>query len=127
YSALFTPDGKFIVSTGADGQIKMWNPVDGAIVRQFVDPAITASPGQPPPDKAQRDWINQIRLSPDGQKLASVGNAGWLCLWNMADGKLLFQQRMPTPLYSVSFSHDGKLLVTGNYNGTATVLKLPGM
>jgi WD40 repeat protein len=124
YTAEFTKDGQFVVSGSSDGQIKVWNMADGQVVRQFVDPNLAASPGQAQ-ERAHRDWINQLRFSPDGTRVASVGSAGELRVWNFADGKLVHYQRVPAPLYAIAFSPDGKQLATANHNSTGYVLKLP--
>lgn len=106
-----------LYSAGADGKIKLWNLKDGTQVKTFIDPALK--------DKAQRDFINNIRLTKDNQKLVAVGNGGWLTIWSTADGKLLHSQRMPAGLYGLAISPDDKLIATGNMNGTVSVFKMP--
>jgi len=86
---------------------------------------VPATPGAAA-ERAHADWIEHIRFSNDGTRVASVGYAGWLKVWNFADGKLIYQQKLlPSAVYSVSFSPDGKFLATGNNNATAFVLKAP--
>lgn len=106
-----------LYSAGADGKIKLWNVNDGGQVKTFTDPKLK--------DKAQSDFINNIRLTKDGKKLVAVGNGGWVTVWNTADGKLLHSQKMPIPLYGLSIHPDGNSFATGNMNGTIYVIKMP--
>jgi WD40 repeat protein len=117
YSVAYTPNGQQLYSAGADGQIKLWNLGDGGLVKSMVDPALK--------EKAQRDWINHIKLTSDGTRLVSVGNGGWITIWNTADGKLIHGQKLPSGLYGTAITTDGKLIATGNQNGTVYLLKMP--
>jgi len=125
FTLVFHPSGPTLVSAGSDGQIKVWSIADGKVMRQFVDERIPPPPGQMQRDRAHEDWINQIRLSPDGKTLASVGNAGWIKLWDFASGKLLVSQRMPYSLYAVTFAPDGKTIAVGDHEGVASIIALP--
>jgi WD40 repeat protein len=117
YSVAYAPGGQQIYSAGADGLIKLWNAADGALIKTLIDPALK--------DRAQRDFINQIRLTADGTRLIAVGNAGWLTLWQPVEGKLLHTQKQPTPLFGLALAPDGKSFATGNQNGTIYLIKMP--
>jgi WD40 repeat protein len=106
-----------LYSAGADGKIKLWNINDGGMVKTFIDPALK--------DKAQRDFINTIKLTKDGKKLVAVGNGGWVTIWNTADGKMIHSQKLPIGLYGLSIHPDGNSFATGNMNGTIYVIKMP--
>jgi WD40 repeat protein len=106
-----------LFSAGADGRIKLWNVADGGMLKTLIDPALK--------DKAQRDFINNIKLSKDGKKLIAVGNGGWITIWNTPDAKLLQSQKLPVGLYGLSISPDDSKLATGNMNGTVYVIKMP--
>ena len=123
-SVVFTADGKFFFSAGMDGQIKVWNTADGSFVRQFEDAAIKQPDGKSA-ERAHRDWINQLRFTPDSSRLLSVGDGGWLCIWSFVDGKLLYQQKFDTGLYSVAVTSDSKLMALGCRDHSALVVKLP--
>lgn len=110
-------DNDQLYSAGSDGKIKQWNVKDGAMVKNFINPALK--------DKAQGDFINNIKLTKDGKKLVAVGNGGWLTIWSTPDGKMLHSQRMPVGLYGLAISPDDKLIATGNMNGTVSVFKMP--
>lgn len=106
-----------LYSAGADGKIKLWTIADGGMAKTLVDPTLK--------DKAQRDFINTIKLTSDGKKLVAVGNGGWITIWNTADGKLLHSQKLPIGLYGLSINKDGNLIATGNMNGTVYLIKMP--
>lgn len=116
YSVAYASNDQ-LYSAGADGKIKLWNVNDGGMVKTFVDPALK--------DRAQRDFINNIRLTKDGKKLVAVGNGGWVTIWNTTDGKLLHSQKLPVYLYGLSIHPDGNSFATGNMNGTIYVIKMP--
>lgn len=106
-----------LYSAGADGKIKLWNLNDGGMIKTLIDPALN--------DKAQRDFINTIKLTKDGKKLVAVGNGGWVTIWSTGDGKLLHSQKLPVGLYGLSIHPDGNSFTTGNMNGTIYVIKMP--
>lgn len=106
-----------LYSAGADGKIKLWNTSDGGMLKTFVDPALK--------DKAQRDFINNIKVTRDGKKLVAVGNGGWLTVWNTADGKMLHSEKLPVGLYGLAINAEGTLIATGNMNGSMYVIKMP--
>ncbi len=115
FCVAFSPDGKLIAS-GSAGQergIKLWNVADGSLVRDFVNPSLKAPPGGTAP--AHPGWVYGVRFTPDGKSLVSVGAApkgrGYLAVWNVADGKLLYGAEMALgTFYSVAVSPDGKRL-----------------
>jgi WD40 repeat protein len=113
FCVAFTPDGKSLVSGSSDRSIKVWNVADGNVIREFANPNI--KPGALPnsPVQAHPGWVYSLRLTPDGKHLVSVGNApknqGYLAVWDMNDGKMLYGQELPLgPFHSLSISPDGK-------------------
>jgi WD40 repeat protein len=119
FSAAFGPDGKFIASGSSDRTVKLWNVADGTVVREFVNPNVSApASALPGPAPAHPGWVYSVRFTSDGKHLVSAGNAprgrGYLAVWSVADGKLLHGEELSLgPIYSVAVSPDNKFLALG--------------
>jgi WD40 repeat protein len=112
--AEFSPDGRTIVSTAADGSAQLWNPVDGSRLG--------------PPMKHTSSLIFGATFSPDGKLIATAsGGAGTLekaaaRIWNARTGKPFGRPFEHFDLvYSALFSRDGRRLITGSEDATARV------
>ncbi|WP_020474009.1 WD40 repeat domain-containing protein [Zavarzinella formosa] len=113
FTAIFTKDGKTIISGSSDRHIKKWNVADGSVTGEFVNPNIKGEPGQ-----AHPGGIYGLRLTPDEKYLISVGpaprNRGYIAVWNMADGKLVSGTETSTgPIYTLALTPDGKSIIVG--------------
>jgi WD40 repeat protein len=69
----FSKDGKFLVSAGADGTVRLWNGETGAPVRSI----------------AVGNVVYAAALSPDSKFIASGGFDGQAKLWDAATGRQL--------------------------------------
>jgi WD40 repeat protein len=144
----FQPDGKGIVTAGADKIVRLWNLVDGAEVRQFpghtdvvTSVAITHDGAQVlagSVDKTVRIWntadatavatltqtaaVRSLALSADSTRLVVTGDDALVRVWDMATGHSL--QRFAGhvgAVSTVSFGADATTFVTGGADKAANV------
>jgi WD40 repeat protein len=106
-SLLFTPDGQYLISGGADGSIRVWNYLDGTFI-QFLQHGTLTNGGRG----------IQLSVSPDGQYLASTGDGYNLKIkiWKTSDWSLVhtFDAAHPstTSSSSTEFSPNGVYLAS---------------
>jgi WD40 repeat protein len=97
---LFTADSTRIWSIGMmDRTVRLWNLGDGKEAKKMG----------PSPDD-----LYGIALSRDGKRLATCGYGGNLIVWNQSDGKPAFTHKLKYVTYCLTFTPDGKALVTGH-------------
>ncbi len=108
YGAAFTPDGKYVLSSGgdADTTLRLYETDTGKQVRQY--------PGH-------TGWVWKVVFSPDGKKIASAGcNDFSFRIWDTESGKplLLGANAHKGNVVGIAFSPDGKHLLTSGRDGT---------
>ncbi len=98
----FSPDGKRIVG-GAYKKLEMWDVSSGEVVQGFDNEVESAT---------------SLAFSPDGSFIVSGYFGGELALWDAASGKQLWLKKKihKEGVQSVSFSKDGKRIVTAGYH-----------
>lgn len=72
----FAPDGKALVSAGADQSVRLWDVAAGKAVRAF---------------DGHRGTVTDVAFLPDGRQLVSVGEDGTLRLWTRDTGKMVLR------------------------------------
>jgi len=100
----FSPDGKYMITTGQDKIVHIWEVQTGGEVRQLV---------------GHTDVIFTARFSPDGKTIATASQDNTARLWDVSTGQEL--RRFighAAGLENVVFSPDGKYLLTGSDDGT---------
>jgi len=112
WQAIFTTDGRRILSTGLDRTIKLWDVKTGSAVQSFR--AAHATTG--------------AALSADGKVLVS-GNHGvdkTVLVWNVETGEQIKAFGGHTSgVQSVAMSPDGRWAVSGSHDNTVRLWKLP--
>ncbi len=95
----FTPDGKFLISGGFDGHVRIWDLSTHKEQRSF---------------RVESGTVYGLALSLDGKHLATAGRDG-LKLWDFATGKELPRPGMNKhSCVATAFAPDGKLLASGD-------------
>jgi len=105
YATFFSPDNKFIAFFGDDNLIKLLDIVSGEVIAILNE-------------RDFREIVN-LAFSPDGQLLASAGNNS-ITLWNINEKKVAKKfYSHDNHVYFISFSPDGKYLVSLSKDRTA--------
>jgi WD40 repeat protein len=103
----FSPDGKYLVTGGADRTCKRWD------LARRQD--LLTLPVQP-------NMVWSVAISPDGNTLATGDGEGNVKLWDLPTGRM--RQTLIPHLGAVStvvFSPDGKYLVSAAYDGRVRI------
>jgi dipeptidyl aminopeptidase/acylaminoacyl peptidase len=93
-SAVFSPDGRFIVTASSDGSARLWDATTGQVVRMLI---------------GRTAEVHSATFHPDGTKLLTAGSDGIARMWDASNGKELLQIQGAA---SAIFSPDGAKIVT---------------
>ena len=114
-SVAFSPDGRRVVS-GSDRMVKVFDLATGQEMLTL---------------KGHEALVSSLAFSPDGRRIVSGGGCdpfapdaggGMVTVWNATTGKETLTLKGHTSLVSsVSFSADGRQIVSGDNDGTAKV------
>lgn len=114
WSAAFSPDGKFIVSTGCD-------TFDENLCGKGIITVWGASSGQRIAHTVHDGPISSIAFSPDGKYIVSGGYDKTARIWDTSTGKEIARMTYDGIVISVAFSPDGKYVASGDVSGIAVV------
>ena len=146
-TAMLSEDGRFVVTASKDKTARVWNALTGAFVTEPLQHSgdvsmagfstdgekvftVCGDTGQLwSVNNGQRmgdairgaGSITDVRLSPDGSRLAMACIGRRAQLWDVASGACLHHLQHANDILSVAFSPDGKQLVTASYDNTARV------
>jgi WD40 repeat protein len=122
-SVAFSPDGRLALSGGEDGNLKLWEIATGKELRNFRDDART--------EASYKNWFEAVAFSPDGRRALARSEKA-LTLWDIDTGEKLqsFAEHsdwMPgKDIFSVAFSPDGCLALSGSHDNTLKRAAVPG-
>jgi len=106
-SALYSPDGQTIVTTGDDQAAKLWDANNGQKLLTFY---------------GHSDSVSFAAFSPDGTRLATSSYDRHAKIWDVDTGRELIDLAgHGRDLSSVAFSPDGRSVVTSSLDVTAKV------
>src|SRR5262249_336681 len=125
-SAIFSPDGRHIISGSADGTVRIWDVTNGNVLRTL---------------EGHKDTVTSVAVSLDGSRILSGSWAGMVILWDADTGKDLFRfgtdaqakalgqidpSKLLTNVRRVALSGDARLaLITGSGETNMFLLGLP--
>jgi WD40 repeat protein len=119
-SVRFTPDGKYLVSSGhfnTDSVIRVWDVQTGQQVQRLTL-------------REERDGkiltvLTEFVLTPDGKQLIASFFDGVLGVWDLESGEpIAGLQRHKGSINALALSPDGKLLATAGGEGTIVISTL---
>ncbi len=95
----FLPDGQRIL-THEDAVIRIWDLGSGQIEREFNLLGHSSS-------------ISALAFSPDGANLATVGDDGYVRIWNIETGQFWYSHKIQYDAYLVAYHPSGQILAYG--------------
>lgn len=141
YSAVFSPDGRHIMTASEDGTAKVCDTKGKVSVEVKHDARIMSAVFSPDGsriltaswDKSVKLWdmkgtllldlkhdgiVSTAAFFPDGQRILTASRDGKISIWNL-EGKELAVSPYNKVVSSVAFSPDGKRLLTVSWDKTA--------
>ena len=120
FGVAVNPDGSKFASAGMDGWVKVWRMGDPAAVQG--ETPLLSLPNPVDFDVSFETTGYTLAFSPDGSRLASIGEKQSAKIWDAANGRLLQTLTASTGnVFSLAFSPDGKRVVTSTAGGSATI------
>lgn len=99
---VFSPDGKWILSTGQDGAVKLWDVTTRQEVREIGK---------------HNKQSNAVAASEDFDRAVSCDSAGVVCVWDLNEGKELRRfHKHRGPLRCVAITPGGRFAASGGFD-----------
>ncbi|HLO17147.1 MAG TPA: hypothetical protein VK206_20095, partial [Anaerolineales bacterium] len=104
FGAVFSPDGKYVLTGSLDKTARLWDVQTGKEVRQLI---------------GHSDAVDDVAFSPDGKYVATASWDQTARLWDAQTGKQLQIYNHSIWLSRVAFVPDGKYIITATGDETA--------
>ncbi|MGE3800307.1 MAG: WD40 repeat domain-containing protein [Candidatus Kapaibacterium sp.] len=105
----FSPDGKYLMSGGGDGGVRMWDAKTGKLVRDLRG------------YHTDRLTIRGLDITRDGSQFATGALDGRVLLWDMATAMPFREVYHDGGVTTVGFTPDGRYLLSGGLDGRIIV------
>lgn len=106
-SAAFNPNGKYIVTSSADGMARVWNVRTGKLVRTF---------------KGHKGSVEGAEFSPDGKFVLTYSEDNTTKIWDVESGRLI--NTLKGSVKYAGFGSNRHIAVTVNEYNNTTELKI---
>ena len=110
-AAAFSPKGKYIVSGGKDGTVRLWDVESGKQKGPVLDHGVR---------------VSSVAFSPKGKYIASGGEDGKVRLWYVEGGKQKGPALDHGRVSSVAFSPNGEYIASGGKDGKVRLWYVEG-
>lgn len=111
-SVSFAADSRRVLSSGADGTVRLWNALDGAQLLR-VGP--------------RQGRVTAAALSPDQRWIASAGRSAIVQVWDAATGReVLALPDAGTDVTGLGFTSGGSVLFAADASGVVRTWNVPG-
>jgi WD40 repeat protein len=106
FRALFSPDGRWIVTCSKDNTARLWEASTGVPLHSRA--------------LAHDSWVYEASFSPDGRQVVTVSYDKSARLWDVKTGLPIDRFATETPMCSVQFSPDGAYFSTVCWDADST-------
>lgn len=97
-SAIFSADGKYVISRGSDYTVRVWDVSSGKEIARMT----------------HESAVSSLALSPDGKYIISGSWDYTARVWEVTTGKEIAHMLHDGRVYCVAFSPDGKYVASGS-------------